>query len=273
MLKEWLRSLRTPASSTAREMGYLYESIALEERARRCQKSWENHVLHCHSVVREAIRRTKQRRQVVVLGSGPLIEIPMTELLHHFQQVVLVDIVQPIAVRKAFGDNGRVLLIEKDMTGIAEDLQDLGARDALPVPRFPDFGYLSPDLTISANLLSQLPLLPCGYLEEKFGTRYSDVELNTFARAICTSHLEGLKALPGAKLVWTDLETNVLRDDGVLMHTQGAPVEWADWKMLERWTWSLAPLGEIDRRQRVEMSIGSTFFEAPKDRTEKTGKV
>lgn len=273
MLKEWLRSLRTPASSTAREMGYLYESIALEERARRCQKSWEDHVLHCHSVVREAIRRCPQRRQVVVLGSGPLIEIPMRELLQHFQQVVLVDIVQPIAVRKAYGGNGRVLLIEKDMTGIADELSDMGSRDPLPVPRFPDFSYLSPDLTISANLLSQLPLLPCGYLEEKFGTRFSDVDLNTFARALCKSHLDGLTALPGAKLVWTDLETNVLRDDGVLMHTQSLPAEWADWKMLERWTWSLAPLGEIDRRQRVEMLMGATFFEASEHATEKRGKV
>lgn len=273
MLKEWLRSLRTPTSPYARQLGYLYESIALEERAERCQNSWKSHIEHCHGLLRQAISKVPVRRQVLILGSGPLIEIPMADLLHHFQQVVLVDIVQPLAVRRRHGSNGRVLLIEKDLNSFGVDLQKLRSGAPLPEASFPDFSYLNPDLTVSANLLSQLPHLPRSYVEERFPGCYSDVQLNTFSRRICQAHLDGLLSLPGHKLLWSDLETKVLRDDGVLLEHEASLFDWGAWALTDSWTWTLAPHGEIDKRRRVEMSMGAVFFEAAKDFSQQSGKI
>ncbi len=224
MLAEWLRHLCTRAPAHLKAMGYVKELIAIEARHHRCRAAWAPHLENCKKLILDAAFDVNPGR-VTVLGSGPLLDVPVEELSKTFREVELVDIFHMPATQKRVAKMPNVRLVTEDLTGGGETEWLAGA-----------------DLVVSANLLSQLPLLPMELVQGK-------EEADAFARGIIEHHLDMLTALPGRVALVCETERVISDGDEVLQSIDplfGATVPAAD--KVKRWTWDIAPRPEINRR-------------------------
>jgi hypothetical protein len=247
MLREALEWVLTPCTTPGRRMGHLAESIAIAARARRCRTAWAPHLKACREALLASIAACPQRRVALVLGSGPLLDLPLTQLSRHFESVWLVDLVHPLSARWQARRLANVRLIEHDVTaclgdlsvGSAPDLDGLARR--LP-GRFLDEPRI--DWVVSLNLVSQLPRLPLRWLGMRFAS-LADVSRQEFALALMRNHLAYLRRFDAAVCLIADLEQTTLAADGSLLeHTDLRPLL-RDWKVDAEWRWDVAPTGEM----------------------------
>jgi hypothetical protein len=52
----------------------------------RCRDYWKPHRDNCKNFIRHYVLKLKQKKSVLVLGSGPLHEIPIEELSTQFEK-------------------------------------------------------------------------------------------------------------------------------------------------------------------------------------------
>ncbi len=249
MLAEALLYLLTPASWDARRLGHLTAAISLWSRARRCRTAWAPHYARCHAAIAQAIEGLPQRRTVLVLGSGLGEDVDLPRLRGAFERVVLVDIVHPLAIQLAALADRRLSCVSLDLSG-ANDFV-LGREPGLVDRLAPWRADPAVDLVISANVLSQLPLLPIERLERRSGRRGADPSpLYTPAalgRAIVDLHLEAIRAFRCRVCLLTDTTFETRWPDGRaidrvdLLH--GATLPDAELA----WDWTVAPLGEAEK--------------------------
>lgn len=249
MLAEWFKHLTTPAPRHLKAMGYLRELIAMEARHRRCRAAWAPHLVHCRRLILKAAEGIRRRR-VTVLGSGWLYDVPIEELSRTFDEVVLVDLLHMPAVKKRLGAVANVRLVTEDITGLVEATfrHVHENRDGpLPAPRA-DSGVLAEsDLVVSANVLTQLPLLPVGWVRE-WGRDTDEDALKAFARRIVEHHLDLLAALPGRVCLLTETKRVVIADKNEVLHDID-PLFGARFPYRGRqWTWDIAPRPELSGR-------------------------
>jgi hypothetical protein len=248
MLGELIDYAVTRCPAFARRMGYLYEAIAIRARAARCGAAWAPHQERTRAVIRKAMDRCRHRRKVVVLGSGPLLDVPLTELATGFGEVVLVDVVHPLTAAWRRQRFPNVRTVTADVTGVAEAVYRV-ARDAnAPLPRAePDLfcNEADVDLVASVNLLSQLPYLPAEYLT-RAGV-HSPEAIESFARDVVAAHTRYLLRLPGVTALVADVESLTVDAKGQVIGREdtlyGAPPPKGD----EEWVWQLAPRPEAHR--------------------------
>jgi hypothetical protein len=245
MLAEAIEYLLTPCPRVARQMGYLYEIIAIKARYGRCRKAWAPHLENTKSILRAAIARCAQRRKAVILGSGILLDVPLDELARGFGQVVLVDLVHPLGARWPRRRFANVIALTADVTNTTEVLLRAAKQQGEPLPvslpsLFIEDGDV--DLVASVNLLSQLPYLPAEFLRRD-GTR-SEQEITEFSRQLIHAHLDYLRRLPGVVALVADVEQHKIDRSGIVvartdtLHGVGLP-----WRG-EEWVWPLAPRPE-----------------------------
>jgi len=256
MIAEWIRTVTTPCPRHLRAMGYLRESVGLVSRARRLAEAWAPHAAASRDFITEAARASERRDRVVVLGSGPLVDVPLDVLSEAFDEVVLVDILHPPEARRLARRYPNVHRHRVDVSGIVEAIHtQVSESAAAPLPEplatlpasVPDA-----DLIVSANLLSQLPLLPRLYL--KYHTTRSEDEVEAYAVAIIRAHLAALSAALGCACLISDAQ--VLYVDGERMLAGEDPLHGVDIGAGDRaWRWDFAPRPEhqsdLDVRHRV----------------------
>jgi len=277
MIREAIEWLLFPANGTvgglARRMGYTAEQVGLMARHRRHRRAWAAHLDASRqaiaAVAAEVAGEIGNGGRCVVLGSGALYDVPLDDLVDRFAEVVLVDIAHPRAAHRAAqsavtGEAG-VRLVRADLTGIAAALAKLGPAEPLPVPRpfaLSALGVEVPvDLTISVNLLSQLPIVPLGRARK---ARLADEEtLEVYGRRIVEAHLEGLRALPGRRVLLSDIE-RLVYDPAREAPGSGNGVGRvsalfdADLPPPDRqWWWEIAPKGEMNRSYAVANRVGA----------------
>lgn len=250
MLAEWFKHLTTPCPAPFKAMGYLKELIAMEARHRRRGDAWAPHLRECRDLINKACQGIGHRK-VSVLGSGLLLDIPLRMLADTFEEVVLVDIVHMPAVQQRVQGISNVILVTADVAGIAEATwkhANQGRTGALPSPQADTGPYTDSDLVVSANLLTQLPLLPIGLIQDK-APAYSEDQIKAFARHIVENHLEFLTALPGRVCLMTETERVIFGGPGgdeVIREIDplfGAAIPTSG----RKWTWDIAPRPEINR--------------------------
>ncbi len=243
MIQEWLWAATATASPTVRRLGYPRELARHAARAGRQAAAWAPHLEKSRQCILDAIRETEKRDLAIVAGSGPCLDVPLQELSESFKKVVLVDVVHPRATRKTAARLGNVVCRAGDLTGILEDVALLlraGAQRPLPRPTCALLPASRPDLVVSANTLSQLPLIP---MERLWGTgRYDDGQLASLARDIVQAHLDWLESLGGVLRLITDILWLRTGDGRPLasdpLHGIRLPAP------LEQWTWRAAPKPE-----------------------------
>ena len=254
--RAWFDYMSNPVPRHLRQMGYVRELRALRARRNRCRSAWHSHLEHTRSVILDAAAQCEQRRSALVVGSGLLFDIPLEELSRQFENVVLVDIVHAWSVHRQVARFSNVRLLPLDVTGVVERCHALARRrSAAPLPQRPvdclvgeDF-----DLVASVNVLSQLPVVPNGYMSRRIRT-LTDARTREFSRALVTNHLDWLCSFPGIACLVTDLERLCYGDCGLVSREESL------WGVAlpeggRDWLWDLAPRPEmyfhLDVRHRV----------------------
>lgn len=222
---------------------FIGSSVSLWSRAGRCAREWAEHERNCHAFVHDTIGAMKQRRTAVVLGSGLLRDVPVTDLARAFDTLVLVDLVHLASVRLWLKTRRlrNVRLVSRDLSGLA-DAKAGGQPEPLSFLR--QVPYL--DLVISANLLSQI-----GVGAERAVGREAPANAAGVVPRLIRAHLEDLHALPCSTVLLTDVSFRVIDRSGKtvetadLLHGVEAPAGQQDWQ------WPVVPLGEESRDYRI----------------------
>jgi hypothetical protein len=235
MLAAWALSLLNPAPLGLRRRGYVRQSGLLHARSRRCRAAWAPHLERARRVIAAAAEATAQRGHAVILGSGLLDDVPLDRLAALFARVTLVDAVHPWPARWAAGRHPNVRLVTAEISaGLT------GGSAAF---------CAGADLIVSANLLSQIPIVPLDVYE----ARGREAPPGLGAHLIET-HLAALDAVArgaGRVCLITDtvqreeVRAGRIADSLDLMFGVALPPPEA------AWDWDIAPFGEVGRGHRL----------------------
>ena len=252
MIGELFLYLTTRASKEARIFGHLYESIALESREKRCRIYWQPHRENCKNLIKQALRQIKQKNAVLVLGSGPLHEIPVEELSNQFSRVDLVDIVHLRSTKKNYDKYKNLNFIEADLTELEKTIyQEKKISNKVP-SLLSEEKY---DLVISANILSQLPNHLVSFLQSNI--QYSEESLENFRSQICKDHFQYLKNFKTPTLLYTDVETHFYSPDGSLISKEDSFIKFELPAPIKEWEWNLAPIPEASKDYSIKMKVSA----------------
>ena len=261
-IRAWIDYLANPAPRHVRKMGYVRELRALRARHRRCRADWQPHLDHTRAVLLESAAQCVQRRSALIVGSGLLFDVPLEELSRQFERVVLVDIAHLWSVHRRAIRLANVHLTPLDVTGVVERCHAMAReRSDGPLPQRPVDCFAGEhfDLVASLNVLSQLPVVPNGYLSRHLRL-VTDARIREFSRALVTHHLDWLCSFQGIACLVTDLERMHVDD------CRTVSAERSLWGIQlpdggRTWLWDLAPRPEmyidVDVRHRV---VGYSSF-------------
>ncbi|EKF59163.1 hypothetical protein QWE_12953 [Agrobacterium albertimagni AOL15] len=241
MILEALNFAATWPLTSATHRPFIRSSVNLWARANRCASAWDDHERRTKAAIVTAAEGCRQRRTVVVLGSGLLRDVPVIELSRLFDTVVLVDLVHLASVRGwlAVKRLKNVRLIERDLSGLdallaGEPLEPLAFLRQVP--------YL--DFVVSANLLSQIGI---GVARRLGGQPAEDDRM----RQVIAAHVEGLAQLPAKTCLVTDVSYAVIDRNGLkhesqdLLHGVDLGTSSTDWD------WPVIPFGEESPDYRI----------------------
>ena len=254
MLNEIFHYYATPCPKAHRSLGYLSGLIAIQACYQRVAEQWQPHLENSQQLILQAASQTAQRRKIVVLGSGLLKDVPVEALAKQFDSVILIDIAHLIGARYRCMKLDNIVLLEHDITGLAEALVSYQTGIALPRPnaQLPNIA-LDADLIISCNMLSQLAITPSQYLQQHFTI---DVDqLINWQQAIIIDHLSLLADQSGRRVLLCDAYHDYLDDDNKLLKREevlhGINVGEAE----QQWRWLIAPLGELDKQYQLQSTV------------------
>ena len=135
--------------------------------------------------------------------------------------------------------NSSLKLIVHDVTESLDDIVTGNLSIRSPT-RFLDDDQ--PDLVISLNILSQLPILPSVFLEEHLQIKQDDIQ--KMARTIIECHLDYLLNFTGTVCLITDIEREIFDSSGKMIKKFSALSDVSfPWEG-QTWIWEIAPLGE-----------------------------
>lgn len=236
MLLAWALSLVNPAPLRLRRRGYVRQSGLLHARSRRCRAAWAPHLARARGVILAAAEATVGRGSAVVLGSGLLDDVPLDALAKLFDRVTLVDAVHPWPARLAARRHGNVALMTAE---ISAGLTDPGLAGLCAAA----------DLIVSANLLSQLPIVPIEAYEARsleapprLGTQIVETHLAALDRL--AGHVERICLITDTVQRAEDRAGRVTDSLDLMFGVMLPPPT-------EAWDWELAPFGEVSRRRRL----------------------
>ena len=255
LLRDYVESLFTQSAPGARSLGYVRESFALRARERRQTHAWAAHRAETARFL-EAL--PVDGDTLALLGSGPLLDVPLETLAAHWPRLVLIDLVHPRAARARASALTNVAVRMLDVTGCVAALD---AGTARPNPRPPALDLPTSATVVSLNLLSQLPILPLARLAR---LRAQVHEAEAFAQALVRTHVEWLEAMPVRR---SALVTDVRRRWTVTPRRGGAPVHEVEDTLHgytmptadRAWTWAVAPRGELDAETELTLDVEAWF--------------
>lgn len=252
MIREIFLYLTTKTNKEAKTFGHLYEAISLGEREKRCQKFWKSHRDNSKRLILEVALKVPQKNSLLILGSGPLHEIPIVELSSLFKKISLIDVVHLDSTKKKFAHLTNLEFIEHDITEIETILaRDKKAFNAIPQAFLKDQN----DLVISANILSQLAYHLRNYLEKNAKPKLTEADLNLFATQVSQDHFLYLKKFPCQVLLITDIETYFKDKNGKSIERQTPYIDLTLPPPVMTWNWDLAPIPEYNPEISLQMKV------------------
>lgn len=263
MLAELITSLITPCRPYVRGLGYLHEALAIRSRYRRCQAAWRGHLERSCDFVLTCAERCDDRRQVVVLGAGLLLDVPLAALATIFRRVILVDIVFLPEVRRRVRSYRNVVLVEQDVTKMAATLYRRRNQELLALPlSVPDIPALADGvgLVVSLNILSQLTVVPLAYARKHWPS-LAAAQGEDWCRQIMEAHYRALLATPGAVCLIADYAFEERDRRGEVVNCDSTVFDLPLPRPDIVWAWEIAPPGEQGRRLCRSLQVGGWYDE------------
>jgi hypothetical protein len=258
MISEAFTWLTTSAPRWARKAGYLQELIAIRARYRRQRANWASHLDASQAVIRDAIAMCPKRRQVLVYGSGLLLDIPLKELAAAFEAVTLIDAAHLRETWKIARNLCNVHCVETDIAGVTASLltETIPDESNFPPPNPPEVYNERPvDLVISANLLTPLTETPLQFLRRRGD--FTEDTLNIFAQTIMMAHLDHLASFDAVCCLIVETEIQFLAANGTVERVEsplrGIPLPLAD----RTWFWEIARRGEVSPSHAIRNRVAA----------------
>lgn len=253
MIRELLTYLsERPTLQEAKSFGHLKESISLLSREKRCQKTWSTHRASCKQFITAELKNARHYDSVLVLGSGPLHEIPIETLAKTFKRVVLVDIVHLKSTRKSVAHLSNVEFIEHEITEIEEALRVHGElKDKVPAK------FLAEDwgIVLSVNVMSQLPLHLETFIYKKLKNRFTEGQIEAFLKSVTRNHLSYLQSFQANVLLITDTQTFYYDKNDEVIQIDHNYEHLSLPKPTEEWNWNVAPIPEFQKDIGMKMRV------------------
>lgn len=236
-----------------KKMGFLADQGGIINRYLREQGGWDSHLYKCREYILSKVRLFKGK-DITILGSGWLLDVPLEELAEMCRMVKLVDINHPAQVRRKVKSFTNVKLINADITGgLIEEVwritrKKISNPDNIEIPVY-SFDF-DPGLVISLNILTQTDTLLNDYLRKTVDIGIDRQRL--FRSKVQQAHLDMLNQYP--YLLLTDYEEEIVDiDSSRILETNnlifaGALPQGRD---SEEWEWIFDSSGEYYRRKRV----------------------
>jgi len=179
----------------ARKMGYLKDQSGIYNRYLNEEGAWQPHLDNCKKYIKQVSQKVFSNRNIAVLGSGWLLDVPIDYLSKTFENVILVDIFHPKQIERRIKKYKNVFLSTEDLTGdgirqIYENRRSIkhNGLEWLNNLKLKDhFFYNEFDFVISLNILNQLDILMVDYLKSKF--RFDQKDLAFLRKLIQQNHL------------------------------------------------------------------------------------
>ena len=223
-------------------MKYYDYQQGLIQRHLNQEGGWDSHLEHCRNFILKALDLYKPTR-ITVLGSGWLLDLPISEMIEIADKVCLVDIIHPPEVISQVSDLKKIELVEQDITGglIKEVwgktrkhtfLNRLKTLEDIIIPEYQPAD--DPGMVLSLNILTQLEALPV-----KLITKHAKIEDDSFKRfcaAIQKKHIDFLKKHPSVLI--TDISEVITNQGGGVTEKQTLLTDLPEAGFKEEWTWN-----------------------------------
>lgn len=253
MIRELITYLsERPSLKEARSFGHLVESISLLSREKRCQKSWSTHRASCKHFITAELKNSRHFESVLILGSGPLHEIPIEVLSKTFKRVVLVDIVHLKSTKKSVAHLPNIEFIEHEITEIEEGLRiNKELKNSIP-SKFVDLDW---GLVLSVNVMSQLPLHLQTFIEKKLKNKFSPESVSAFLKNVTKNHFDYLQSFKTNALLITDTQTIYYDKNESVIETDNNYEHLSLPNPTEEWNWNVAPIPEFQKDVGIKMRV------------------
>jgi len=200
-----------------RKMKYLSDLEGIMNRYLKEGRNWESHLENTRNFILDCLR-SNANNTVTILGSGWLLDVPLTDLNDRCEKIVLVDIFHPPQIKHKMRKYPKVKLVTQDITGgtvnevftLVQEFRRSGIKRTIKEIAVPGFTSASdPGYVVSLNVLNQLDILIIDYLK-KFNI-YDENELLELRRRIQKAHLDSLP--PDNSCLITDYEEKIFHHD------------------------------------------------------------
>lgn len=238
----------------AATFGHLSQVISLIGRQKRCKKYWSSHLKHCHQTILEVAHSLKDTQHLLVLGSGPVHEIPLNELSFLFEKITLVDIVHLDEIKFKYRHLKNVHFVSHDISEIEEAVK----KEKKLLSHLPQaFLNETYSLVISANLMGQIPLHFEEYIQKHLPNVFAAQEVETFLENLAKNHFNYLKQFKARVLLYTDTETYFYNKQNQILQTDCNYSFLSLPPPLKEWMWEIAPIPEFTKEIGIRMKVQS----------------
>ena len=241
-----------PSHPSARTFGHLFESISLLSREKRCQKSWLPHRTQCKEFISDHLNESLHFESILVLGSGPLHEIPIDLLSKTFKRVVLVDIVHLKSTKKSVEHLKNIEFVEHEIS----EIENLLKNEKKLIEKIPKtFTAENWGLILSVNIMSQLPLHLNSYIKKRLKNHFTENDVDHYLKQVTLNHLRYLESFNAPVLLITDTETDYYDKKELVLETDKNYTHLKLPQALNEWTWNVAPIPEFQKDVGIKMRV------------------
>lgn len=243
-----------------RRMGFQSECQGLIDRYIQVDGSWDEHLARTRAFIANAVSG-KKIKNLAVLGSGWLLDLPLEELAAVSGHVWLYDALHPAQVIHRLSKYNNVSAISVDITGscvvnVWKAVRQYRRTGKKASPEsFCNAKFRAdevPDYVISLNLLSQIGVMITGYLQQHIP--YTREEVEKINRLLQQAHLELLE--PDKSCLVTDIrETNMDLTGGRLESSELLQVLLPDKPHKQTWEWNFDPNGEYRPGKKTILQV------------------
>jgi hypothetical protein len=245
------------------KMGYYDYQQGLIYRHLNQGNGWQNHEKRCREFILKAAE-IYHPEKITVLGSGWLLDLPLSELAEKTKHICLIDIVHPPAVREQVREFKNVELSEQDISGglINNLWKATGKRTFLNKLRsleeieIPEFKLDNPGMIISLNILTQLESMPLRMLSKKAKTGEADIF--NFRKKIQESHIRFLEK--HKSLLITDTAEIFTDSRGNVTEVKTVIILLPDGTFKETWRWDFDLKGTDFNMKRSVMEVSAIIL-------------
>lgn len=228
-------------------MGYYNYQNGLIFRHMSQEGGWDEHLERCRTFILMALDHYSPST-ISVLGSGWLMELPLTEIVERDIKVNLVDIVHPPEVLAQAGILKNVNLVEADVSGgLIQEVWNKSSKYSflkkkkslgdISIPEYiPEY---DPGMVISLNILTQLESLLVDFLKKRSNVKEEDFFI--FRKDIQNRHLDFLKK--NQSVLITDIAEISTSRSGKKNAVQTMVADVPEGIIKEEWTWNFDSKG------------------------------